>query len=258
MSILFSSPIFGPVHSRRLGVSLGVNLLPDNGKVCSFDCIYCECGLNADGRTTQSLPTREEVHLALEAKLKEMQEQGPAPDVITFAGNGEPTIHPRFPEIIADTLALRDKYFPQAKVSVLSNSMFVHRPAVFDALNKVDNCILKLDTADEAYIAMADRPTGSYSVRTMIDRLKAFNGKCIIQTMFMTGTYDGKDIDNTSDRYVLPWIDALREINPRQVMIYTIDRDTPGKDLRKATPDALERIARMVREETGIPVSVSY
>ena len=148
MTVIFPSPIFGPVHSRRLGVSLGINLLPDDGKVCSFDCIYCECGFNAEHRTKKLLPTREEVRTALEEKLKDMQANGPAPDVLTFAGNGEPTAHPHFPEIIDDTLALRDKYFPKAKVSVLSNSTFIDRPAVFDALNKIDNNILKLDTVD--------------------------------------------------------------------------------------------------------------
>ena len=153
MTIIFPSPIFGPIHSRRLGVSLGINLLPDDGKVCSFDCIYCECGFNAEHRTKKLLPTREEVRTALEEKLKDMQANGPAPDVLTFAGNGEPTAHPHFPEIIDDTLALRDKYFPKAKVSVLSNSTFIDRPAVFDALNKIDNNILKLDTVDEEYMA---------------------------------------------------------------------------------------------------------
>ena len=153
MTVIFPSPIFGPVHSRRLGVSLGINLLPDDGKDCSFDCIYCECGFNAEHRTKKLLPTREEVRTALEEKLKDMQANGPAPDVLTFAGNGEPTAHPHFPEIIDDTLALRDKYFPKAKVSVLSNSTFIDRPAVFDALNKIDNNILKLDTVDEEYMA---------------------------------------------------------------------------------------------------------
>ena len=153
MTVIYPSPIFGPVHSRRLGVSLGINLLPDDGKVCSFDCIYCECGFNAEHRTKKLLPTREEVRTALEEKLKDMQANGPAPDVLTFAGNGEPTAHPHFPEIIDDTLALRDKYFPKAKVSVLSNSTFIDRPAVFDALNKIDNNILKLDTVDEEYMA---------------------------------------------------------------------------------------------------------
>ena len=148
MTIIFPSPIFGPIHSRRLGVSLGINLLPDDGKVCSFDCIYCECGFNAEHRTKKLLPTREEVRTALEEKLKDMQANGPAPDVLTFAGNGEPTAHPHFPEIIEDTLALRDKYFPKAKVSVLSNSTFIDRPAVFEALNKI--CLLYTsDAADE-------------------------------------------------------------------------------------------------------------
>lgn len=257
MTIIYPSPIFGPVHSRRLGVSLGINLLPEDGKVCSFDCVYCECGFNADHRARKPLPTREEVRTALEAKLLDMQQNGPKPDVLTFAGNGEPTSHPHFPEIIEDTLALRDKYFPAAKVSVLSNSTFISRPAVFDALNKVDNNILKLDTVDEEYIRTVDRPNTHYSVTEIIERLKTFEGNCIIQTMFMKGSHQGKDVDNTSDQYVLPWLEALKDITPRQVMIYTIDRETPGHDLCKATHEELDRIAALV-EEAGIAVSVSY
>ena len=187
MTVIYPSPIFGPVHSRRLGVSLGINLLPADGKVCTFDCIYCECGFNKDHRPKQALPTREEVRTALEARLLDMQQNGPTPDVLTFAGNGEPTAHPHFPEIIEDTLALRDKYFPKAKVSVLSNSTFIHRPAVFQALSKIDNNILKLDTVDETYIREVDRPTGKYSVASIIDGMKVFKGNCIIQTMFMKG-----------------------------------------------------------------------
>lgn len=257
MTVIYPSPIFGPVHSRRLGVSLGINLLPEDGKVCTFDCIYCECGFNKDHRPTKPLPTREEVRAALEARLQEMQKNGPTPDVLTFAGNGEPTAHPHFPEIIEDTLALRDKYFPGAKVSVLSNSTFIHRPAVFEALNKIDNNILKLDTVDEDYIHELDRPTGKYSVASIIEGMKAFKGNCIIQTMFLKGTYRGKDMNNTSDKYVLPWLEAVKEIAPRQVMIYTIDRETPDHDLQKATHEELDRIASLV-EEDGIPISVSY
>ncbi|MEG0886885.1 MAG: radical SAM protein [Bacteroides sp.] len=257
MAIIFSSPIFGPVHSRRLGVSLGINLLPADGKVCSFDCIYCECGYNNDHRPSSPLPTREEVRIALETKLQEMQAHGPAPDVFTFAGNGEPTAHPHFAEIIDDTLALRDRYFPQAKVSVLSNATFVHRPAVFAALNKVDNNILKLDTVDEEYIRRVDRPNGRYAVSETIDHLKAFQGNCIIQTLFMKGTYEGKDVDNTTDAYVLPWIEAVKEIAPRQVMIYTIDRETPGHHLQKATHQELDRILSMLTK-AGISATASY
>ena len=257
MTVIYPSPIFGPVHSRRLGVSLGINLLPADGKVCTFDCIYCECGFNADRRPKQQFPTREEVRAALEARLQNMRQNGPAPDVLTFAGNGEPTAHPRFPEIIEDTLSLRDRYFPHAKVSVLTNSTFIHKPAVFDALNKVDNNILKLDTVDEAYIRELDRPTGSYSVNKIIEGMKAFKGNCIIQAMFLKGSYAGKNMDNTSDKYVLPWLEAVKEIAPRQVMIYTIDRETPGQDLRKATHEELDRIAALIKKE-GIEVSVSY
>lgn len=257
MTIIFPSPIFGPIHSRRLGVSLGINLLPDDGKVCSFDCIYCECGFNAERRTKKLLPTREEVRTALEEKLKDMQANGPAPDVLTFAGNGEPTAHPYFPEIIEDTLALRDKYFPKAKVSVLSNSTFIDRPAVFEALNKIDNNILKLDTVDEEYIHLLDRPNGKYSVKKIIERMKEFEGNCIVQTMFLKGSYQGKDVDNTSDKYVLPWIEAVKEIAPRQVMIYTIDRETPDHDLQKATHEELDRIVTLLEKE-GIPITASY
>ena len=257
MTVIYPSPIFGPVHSRRLGVSLGINLLPSDGKVCSFDCIYCECGFNADHRPSKPLPTREEIREALEIRLKDMLVNGPFPDVLTFAGNGEPTAHPHFPEIIEDTLALRDKYFPKAKVSVLSNSTFIHRPAVFEALNKIDNNILKLDTVDSDYIHLIDRPAGKYSVSEIIDNLKAFKGNCIIQTMFMKGTYRGQDVNNTSDKYVLPWLEMIKEIAPRQVMIYTIDRETPDHDLQKATHEELDRIVALLEKE-GISATASY
>lgn len=257
MALLFPTPIFGPIHSRRLGVSLGINLLPADGKVCSFDCIYCECGFNKDHRPKTQLPTREEVRAALEHKLKEMEIDGPTPNVLTFAGNGEPTMHPQFAEIIEDTLALRDRYFPEAKVSVLSNSTFIHRPAVFQALNKVDNNILKLDTVDDEYIHTVDRPNRKYAVATIIERLKAFKGNCMIQTMFMKGSYQGRDVDNTSDKYVLPWIKVVKEIAPQRVMIYTIDRETPDHNLQKATHEELDRIVELLTKE-GLSASASY
>lgn len=256
-TVIYPSPIFGPVHSRRLGVSLGINLLPEDGKVCSFDCIYCECGFNKDNRPVKPLPTREEVKEALEARLKDMQENGPKPDVLTFAGNGEPTAHPHFPEIIEDTIALRDKYFPNAKVSVLSNSTFINRPKVFEALNKIDNNILKLDTVSEEYIRTVDRPTGHYDLNEVIENLKAFKGNLIVQTMFMKGLYKDMDVDNTSDKYVLPWLETVKRINPRQVMIYTIDRETPNHDLKKATHEELDRILELLKKER-IPATASY
>lgn len=256
-TIIFASPIFGPVRSRRLGISLGINLLPDDGKICTFDCLYCECGLNADNRSHKPLPTREEVATALESKLKEMKEEGITPDVLTFAGNGEPTIHPHFLEIITDTIALRNQYCPDAKVSVLTNATLITRDRVFEALQLVDNNILKLDTADLDYIKKIDRPTATYDLAAIIERMKAFNGKAVIQTMFMKGSANGVDVNNTGDEYVLPWIKTIKEIAPREVMIYTIDRETPTKGLQKASHEELDRIVEMLRRE-GIKASASY
>lgn len=253
----YPSPIFGPIHSRRLGVSLGINLLPEDGKLCTFDCIYCECGFNGDHRPRKSFPTRDEVRRSLESKLVDMQAQGIAPDVLTFAGNGEPTIHPQFPAIVDDVCLLRDRYFPHAKISVLTNSTQIMKQDVFEALKKVDNNILKLDTVDEDYIRMVDRPTGHYDKARLVDRMKEFGGRCIIQTMFMKGTVDGKDVDNTSDRYVLPWIEVVKAISPSCVMIYTIDRTTPTEGLLKATPQELDRIVDLLKQ-AGLQATASY
>ncbi len=257
MTVIYSSPIFGPVHSRRLGISLGINLLPGDGKVCSFDCIYCECGFNRDFRPKEKMPEREAVAAALEAKLKEMAAEGVRPDVLTFAGNGEPTLHPHFPEIIADTIAIRDRYCPDAKVSVLSNATQVVKPAVRAALMLADNPIMKLDTVCREYITTVDRPTGNYDVREIIDGLKAMEGRCIIQTMFLGGKWEGRDVDNTGEEYVAPWLQTVAEIGPRQVMIYTIDRETPAHELLKTQPEVLDAIGQRVKA-LGIPCSVSY
>ena len=262
-TIIYPSPIFGPIHSRRLGISLGINLMPADGKVCSFNCIYCECGLNEDHRPTQPRPTPEQVAQQLEEKLQEMVAAGQLPDVLTFAGNGEPTCHPHFAEIIDDTLRLRDRYCPQAKVSVLSNSTMIHRQQVHDALMRVDNNILKLDTVNPEYIRKVDQPNAGYDVQQVIENMKRFNGHIIIQTMFMRGEKAGRkegereSVDNTGEEYVAPWLDAVRDINPQQVMVYTIDRETPTQGLLKATHEQLDTIRDRVIA-LGIPCSASY
>ena len=256
-TIIFPSPIFGPIKSRRLGISLGVNLLPADGKICTFDCIYCECGFNSERRPKRRIPQRHEVADALEMKLAEMKADGALPDVITFAGNGEPTVHPQFNEIIDDTIALRDRYCPDAKVSVLTNATMLSKPTVFEALLKVDNNILKLDTVDTAYIQRVDRPNGRYDVREIIGYMKKFRGKAVIQTMFLKGEVDGVDVNNTVEEYVAPWIEAVKEIAPREVMIYTIDRETPQKGLIKATHEELDRIVKRLTD-AGIKASASY
>jgi wyosine [tRNA(Phe)-imidazoG37] synthetase (radical SAM superfamily) len=254
--ILFDQIIFGPVKSRRLGVSLGVNLLPVDAKICSFDCIYCECGFNTTVKDTR-LPTRTEVYESLELKLQEMIAANELPDVITFAGNGEPTLHPEFEGVIDDTILLRDKYCPASKVSVLSNSTRVNKPNIFKALQKVDNNILKFDSAFDETVRRLDRPVGKqFTVKWIIEQLKKFEGNLIIQTMFLRGVVEGTLLDNTTDTEVDAWLEALKEINPKQVMIYTIDRETPTKNLEKISLEELNRIAEKA-EAAGFEVSVS-
>lgn len=257
MTIIYPSPIFGPIHSRRLGISLGVNLLPSDGKFCSFNCVYCECGLNEERKTISPLPTRIAVATALEEKLEEMVVNKQLPDVITFAGNGEPTIHPDFYNIIQDTITLRNKYAPLAKVSVLTNAAHIHKQSVFEALRLVDNNILKLDTVDMEFIQQVDNPFNQYDLDRVIETMSKFEGKCIIQTMFLKGSIDSKDINNTIDKYVLPWIETVKRINPREVMIYTIDRETPISTLQKASKEELDRIGKIV-EENNLKVLISY
>lgn len=263
-TVIYPSPIFGPVKSRRLGISLGINLLPKDGKFCSFDCIYCECGLNAERRTKTPLPTRQEVAEALERQLQRMKQEGQLPDVLTFAGNGEPTLHPAFPEIVDDVKQLRDRYCPEARISVLCNSTQIHRKPVREALLRTDNPIMKLDTVDTDFIHRVDQPQGNYEVENIIQHLASMSPKVIIQTMFLTSSPNAKNtyyikegIDNTADAYVTPWIEALKKIRPRLVMIYTIDRETPVSGLEKARPEVLDGIAERVRQ-AGFECSVSY
>lgn len=253
-TILFHSTIFGPIRSRRLGVSLGVNLMPADGKICSFDCLYCEAGFNSQGSGKAGLPGRGQVRSQLEAKLIEMKNEGSAPDVITFSGNGEPTLHPDFPGIIDDTLELRDRYFPQAKVSVLTNSTRIFTPAVAEALRRVDNNILKLDSAVEDTMRIIDRPNDpGFTVDKVIDGLCQFEGTGIIQTMILRGEHNGKPVDNTTDEEIEALISAYRKIRPREVMIYSLDRSTPEEKLHKVEKEELDRIADRIRK-AGIKV----
>lgn len=256
-TVLFHSTIFGPIHSRRLGVSLGVNLSPDDGKTCTFDCLYCEAGYNAQGTGTTGLPPRDVVRVMLEERLRSMSEAGQTLDVITFSGNGEPTLHPDFEGIVDDTLSLRDRYFPAAKVSVLSNSTRLDRDEVCRALARVDNNILKLDSAVDTTMRALDRPvSASYSVAKAMEGLKRFAGQCIVQTMLTRGEHDGKRVDNTTQAELDALIGAYKAIGPREVMIYSIDRKTPEQSLEHVGREELEAFGRRVREEVGCEVQV--
>jgi wyosine [tRNA(Phe)-imidazoG37] synthetase (radical SAM superfamily) len=257
-TFLFDKIIFGPVKSRRLGVSLGINLLPAGKKVCNFNCIYCECGWSPSiEKEGGYLPRREEVSELLESRLQEMKIKGEKPDVITFAGNGEPTLHPDFTQIIDDCILIRNKYFPSARIAVLSNSTTITNPAIKDSLLKVDMNILKLDSAFELTINRHNQPRVNIKVNELIENLKKFNGKLIIQTLFVRGRHEGNYIDNTSPEEINAWLDALEKIRPSEVMIYTIARDTPdGGLLEKVPSEELQHIASRV-EKLGISTKVS-
>ncbi len=256
MSLLFHEVIFGPVKSRRLGTSLGINLLPVNGKICSFDCIYCECGFNEQGIGT-GFSGRQDINRSLSLKLRDMKQNGEPLDSITFAGNGEPTVHPEFPELVEDVVTLRDTYFPNAKVSVLTNSVHLNKESVFEALKKIDNCILKLDSAVQETFMLINQPENKQlKVCKVIDRLVCFDGKKIIQTMFLKGSYNGREIDNTTDTEVDALIDAMKRIKPDSIMIYSLDRPTPASQLEKINKNKMETIASKFRA-AGFEVSVS-
>ena len=251
--MLFGSIVYGPIRSRRLGVSLGVNLMPITAKLCTFDCVYCECGWN-QSVLHPSLPTREEVRAALESQLSAAIEPI---DVITFSGNGEPTLHPDFLGIIQDTCALRDQYCPNAKVSVLSNSTQLGRTDVIEALRLCDNRILKLDSAIDATMRLIDKPVNAQlPVKQIVQWLSIFDGDFTLQTCFLRGEYQGQTIDNTTPEELTAWYEMVDYLHPKQVMIYVIDRVTPLETLEKIPAETMEKIAIPLREK-GIDVIVS-
>jgi wyosine [tRNA(Phe)-imidazoG37] synthetase (radical SAM superfamily) len=256
-TFLFDKIIFGPVKSRRLGVSLGINLLPTESKVCNYDCVYCECGwTELDKKKGTGLPTRLEVRDSLADRLSEMAAKSEYPDVITFAGNGEPTMHPDFEEIINDTLKLRDELCPAARVAVLSNATLIHKATVSRALEKIDQNILKLDTVDEKSFRVINKASGGISLKKLIQNLIDFRGKMIIQTLFLKGDVNGEQIDNSSELELSGLISVYKMIQPEKIMIYTFERDTPASGLHKISVSELHKIAKRLENE-GFVVEVS-
>lgn len=257
-TILFDKIVYGPIHSRRLGVSLGVNLFPTDGKLCTFNCIYCECGLNENHRTRTPMPRRAEVKEQLIEKLDSMRMEGLVPDVITFAGNGEPTLHPDFAGIIEDTIAIRNVHCPSAKIAVLSNSTMLDKEEVFEALCKIEDNIMKLDSVLDSRIVQINDPNSQgFCFEKLLHNLCRFQGNLIIQTMFLRGEREGVKVDNTTEEEIAGWLDALKQIKPKKVMIYTVDRETPVKTLYKVSKPDLDAIAERAQQQ-GFDVSVSY
>jgi wyosine [tRNA(Phe)-imidazoG37] synthetase (radical SAM superfamily) len=247
-TFLFDQTIFGPVKSRRLGISLGINLLPNHQKYCSFNCIYCECGWTGNNFAKDvKLPSASEVKQLLKVELIKIKKNSQSIDVITFAGNGEPTLHPEFARIIDDTIELRNQYFPKVKIAVLSNATMIQNPSVFNALNKIEMNVLKIDSGIESTCKILNMPMINYSLHEVIKNLKRFKGKLIIQTLFLRGIYNGQVIDNTTPKEILNWLNILKEVKPLQVMVYTIDRDTAAQSLQKIPLKELKKIALKVK-----------
>ena len=243
--MLRENVVFGPIRSRRLGASLGINLLPAEGKLCNFDCIYCECGWNADGRGDTRLPSREDVRTALADKLAALLKEGVTVDTLTFSGDGEPTLHPDFPAIVDDTLSLRDTFFPAAAVSVLSNATRIHLPAVREALRRIDNPILKLDAPDNERAERINRPAPGYDVARVTEAMQAFDGNFILQTMFLRCP----GFDSSSPEVLAAWMDLVHRVNPREIMVYTIDRPTPQQGLGAFTEAEMRALVQPLADE---------
>lgn len=247
--ILFDEIVFGPLKSRRFGISLGINLLPANVKICSFDCIYCECGVTEPKTEVKArLFKPEQIRFSLEERFKALQQEHVYPDSLTFAGNGEPTLHPQFATIINDVLKLRDIYFPKARVTVLSNSTMLHKESVRTALLKIDSNVLKLDAGTQSTFNQINRPSKAILLSDIVNRLCDFDGHVIIQTMFLRGMLDGKVVDNTTDAEVSAWLGHIARIRPKLVMLYPIDRRTPVESLQKITAEELDAIATRVKQ----------
>ncbi len=252
--------VFGPIKSRRLGVSLGINVLPIEKKICTFNCIYCECGWNTNEINNAipnellAFPKREIIKTELEQTLLKIDNN--IIDSITFSGNGEPTLHPLFANVIDDTIVLRNKYLPNTAISVLSNSTNLWNEAVINALKKIDKAILKLDSANintfenMNMFNINNRKAGGsikISIEKIIDGMKKFDGNFIFQTMFLRGKINDKIIDNTTETEIIGLINAMKETNPKQVMIYPLDRITPANNLIKLDINEMKKIADMIK-----------
>lgn len=245
--VLYDKIVFGPIKSRRLGASLGINLLPEDKKVCSFDCVYCECGWTEIRHyDPHELYRRKSVIPVLEEKLKKLKADGVHIDSLTFAGNGEPTIHPEFPEIVADIVRLRDTYYPQSVISCLSNSTQLGRPEVRKALQMINNPILKLDAGNQSMYEAINRPIDTISQEEVVEHLMEFEGKLTVQSMFLHGEVKGVSVDNTGEKEVDSWLKDIARIKPEKLMLYSLDRDTPAKELLKASREEMEAIAEKV------------
>jgi wyosine [tRNA(Phe)-imidazoG37] synthetase (radical SAM superfamily) len=239
--------IYGPVNSRRLGRSVGINLLPVRGKVCSFDCIYCQYGhtrVKTLDPGPEGFPTFGEVILAAETALK----SAPDFDSFTFSGNGEPTLHPQWPEIVEAVRQLRDRHRPGVRLSLLSNSSTAVRPQVQATLLRLDAPIMKLDAGDDVTLAAINRPVNGIRVKSILDGLAGVPG-LIIQSVMLEGV-----VTNSAGNAFENWLGALAMLRPLQVQVYSTDRPVPVAGVERVRPERLQEIAARAADQTGLDV----
>ena len=247
-TFLWDSIAFGPIHSRRLGNSLGVNILPTDVKICSFNCLYCECGWTLEkSLTAREFYSVDTVLQAVENKLKTSRESNTPVDSITFSGNGEPTLHPQFDQIINGLIPLRDKYFPKAVISCLSNATQLMRPEVCAALKRIENPLMKIDAGTQEMLELINEPIVPVSLAEVVSQLQTFQGNLVIQSMFLSGEKDGQFFDNSEEPNLSHWLEMVQSVHPKKVMIYSLDRETPAQKLHKFDKEKLETIAEKVR-----------
>jgi wyosine [tRNA(Phe)-imidazoG37] synthetase (radical SAM superfamily) len=250
MSVLFHDIIYGPVKSRRFGYSLGINLLPTNSKICTFNCIYCECGWNPD-KTVNNFADKNEIFTYLEEVLTTIKETNSPLDVITFAGNGEPTLHPDFEEIVSIVLSLRNKLAENKPIVLLTNGTTLHQPKIQNAIKNIDIPVFKIDSAVEETRNLINKPFKNYDFEAYIKNLKLLNQTKVIQTMFLKGHIGNIYIDNTTEKELNALIKIYKTINPSYVMLYSLDRKPPLSTLQKVEHSEMQSIARKI-ENNGI------
>lgn len=247
--MLWDNIAFGPVKSRRLGSSLGINVSPTTVKICSFNCIYCECGWTLEKSIDPKFFfSAEEIIAAIDKKLSQCKETCTPIDSITFSGNGEPTLHPQFYQIIDALIVLRDKYYPKTVITCLSNATQLANKKVLAALKKIENPILKLDAVTEPLFQLIDKPTIPISVEEIIGHLQQMNGDFILQTLFFKGEVDGQCFNNAAEPHLSLWLNVVKQLHPKKIMLYSLDRSTPAQQLEKIPVEELEEIAQQLQK----------
>ena len=254
-TFLFDKHVFGPVKSRRLGNSLGINLLSTHYKVCDFDCIYCECGWTHHKPDSKKFIEKQKFIQLLETKLSQLERDKIPVDYITYAGNGEPTLHPYFLEIAKKVSELRDQYFPKCSIALLSNGSTLSKEKIKASFAYIEDVILKIDAGHQQLFQLINRPNEHLQLDDICNNMVNLQGNFIAQSMFLKGNADGVEFDNSDQKVVAKWKEKIQMLRPKYVQIYSISRDTPLESIQPISKERLQNIAEQL-ENMGIHAEV--